>query len=64
MYIQTVTSNPPRYYYQCQEGQDTFICPAWQPVTNVTKASKIAICPYCKSNHLDALNPALPMVIH
>ncbi len=64
MIIHTVTSSPSHYYYQCQTCRDSFICPDWQPLSNEKKAGRIAVCPYCKSNQLDALNAALPLVTH
>lgn len=64
MNIHSEKSSLSQYYYQCQNCRDSFICPDWQPQAGGDKASRIAICPYCKSNQLDALNTALPLVIH
>ncbi len=64
MNIQTVSSSPSQYYYQCQDCRDSFICPDWQLLADEKKGSMMAVCPYCKSNHLDALNAALPLETH
>ncbi|NOG61233.1 MAG: hypothetical protein HND53_12085 [Proteobacteria bacterium] len=64
MSIQTVSSSPSHYYYQCQNCRDSFICPDWQPRADGEKASRVAACPYCKSSHLDTLNTLLPLVMN
>jgi len=64
MNIQEVLSSSSQYYYQCQDCRDSFICPDWQPRADGDKSSRIAVCPYCKSNQLDALNSALPLMMH
>ena len=63
MHIHTVESSTPRYYYQCLKCRDTFICPDWQSQLDEKKAGKVAVCPYCKSNQLDAFASVLPLVI-
>jgi len=61
--IHTVTSSASQYYYQCQKCLDSFICPDWRPLSAGRKADRVAVCPYCKSKQLDALNAALPRII-
>ena len=63
MNIHAATSSPSHYYYQCLNCRDSFICPDWLSINNENMASRVAICPYCKSRQLDALNVALPLVV-
>ena len=63
MNIESIASSPSQYYYQCLNCRDSFICPDWEPLNDGNTASKVAICPYCKSRQLDAHNVALPLVV-
>jgi uncharacterized CHY-type Zn-finger protein len=64
MNIQTESNHLSQFYYQCQSCHDSFICPDWQPDSDEKSSGRIALCPYCKSKHLDALNNLLPLMMH
>lgn len=58
----TKFNRPDYYYYHCQSCLDVFICPDWISEANKKSSASIAVCPYCKSIQIDALNAALPLV--
>lgn len=60
--VQTLNAGVSLFAYFCQKCNEYFICPAWE--RNVDKGSvkgKVAVCPYCRSNKIEALDTLLPL---
>lgn len=63
MNIQAASNSFSLYYYKCLDCRDSFICPDWKKVNTDGAINRVAICPYCKSNQIDALNSELPLMV-